>query len=92
MPEAITGLWAAATTLTDTADTLDHVALARHAQRLLNGGGGLHLFGSYGEVPSFSLAERLTVTEAVLGADIAAAHATDAACIAAILGKLEYQA
>jgi dihydrodipicolinate synthase/N-acetylneuraminate lyase len=46
MPEAITGLWAAATTPTDAAGAIDHAALARHAQRLLNSGcDGLVLFG-----------------------------------------------
>ena len=38
MPDAITGLWAAATTPTDTAGAIDHAALARHAQRLLRVG------------------------------------------------------
>ena len=72
MPEAITGLWAAATTPTDTAGAIDHAALARHAQRLLNAGcDGLVLFGSCGEGPSFSIAERLRAAEAVLAADIA---------------------
>ena len=72
MPDPITGLWAAATTPIDTAGTIDHAALARHAQRLLHGGcDGLVLFGSCGEGPSFSIGERLSATEAVLRAGIA---------------------
>ena len=67
MPDAITGLWAAATTPSDAAGAIDHAALARHAQRLLHWGcDGLVLFGSCGEGPSFSIAERLAATEAVL--------------------------
>jgi 4-hydroxy-tetrahydrodipicolinate synthase len=71
MPDAITGLWAAATTPTDTAGAIDHAALARHAQRLIRWGcDGLVLFGSCGEGPSFSIAERLGATEAVLRAGV----------------------
>ena len=67
MPDAITGLWAAATTPSDAAGAIDHAALARHAQRLVQWGcDGLVLFGSCGEGPSFSICERLAATEAVL--------------------------
>ena len=69
MPDAITGLWAAATTPSDTDGTIDHAAFARHARRLLdNGCDGLVLFGSCGEGPSFSIAERLDAAEAMLHA------------------------
>jgi 4-hydroxy-tetrahydrodipicolinate synthase len=72
MPAAITGLWAAATTPFDAAGTIDHGALARHADRLLRAGcDGLVLFGSSGEGPSLSMAERLAAAEAVLRAGIA---------------------
>jgi 4-hydroxy-tetrahydrodipicolinate synthase len=75
MPDPITGLWAAATTPIDTAGTIDHAALARHAQRLLHAGcDGLVLFGSCGEGPSLSIGERLATAEAVLRAGIAPAH------------------
>lgn len=71
MPDPITGLWAAATTPTSTAGAIDHDALARHAQRLLRWGcDGLVLFGSCGEGPSFSIAERLAAAEAVLRAGV----------------------
>lgn len=72
MPQAITGLWAAATTPSDAAGIIDHAALTRHAKRLLQGGcDGLVLFGSCGEGPSFSISERLAATEAVLRAGVA---------------------
>jgi 4-hydroxy-tetrahydrodipicolinate synthase len=67
MPDPITGVWAAATTPISASGAIDHDALARHAQRLLHWGcDGLVLFGSCGEGPSFSIAERLAATEAVL--------------------------
>ena len=75
MPDPIAGLWAAATTPVDAAGAIDHAALTRHAQRLLRWGcDGLVLFGSCGEGPSFSIAERLAATEAVLRAGVAPAH------------------
>ena len=71
MSDPIAGLWAAATTPVDAAGAVDHAALARHAQRLLRWGcDGLVLFGSCGEGPSFSVAERLAATEAVLRAGV----------------------
>jgi 4-hydroxy-tetrahydrodipicolinate synthase len=71
MPEPVTGLWAAATTPTNAEGEIDHAALVRHAQRLLqNGCDGLVLFGSCGEGPSFSIAERLGAAEAVLRAGV----------------------
>jgi 4-hydroxy-tetrahydrodipicolinate synthase len=73
MPDAIIGLWAAATTPSDAAGAIDHAALARHAQRLVHWGcDGLVLFGSCGEGPSFSIAERLAAAEAVLRSGVAA--------------------
>lgn len=75
MPDAITGLWAAATTPTDAAGAIDHAALVRHAQHLLHDGcDGVVLFGSCGEGPSFSIAERLAAAEAVLRAGVAPSH------------------
>lgn len=75
MPDTITGLWAAATTPADAAGWIDHAALARHAERLLRSGcDGLVLFGSCGEGPSYSIAERLAAAEAVLRAGIAPAR------------------
>src|ERR1700758_734450 len=75
MPDAITGLWAAATTPSDAGGVIDHVALVRHAKRLLDAGcDGLVLFGSCGEGPSFSIAERLAAAEAVLRSGVTPAR------------------
>jgi len=71
MPDAITGLWAAAMTPSNNDGTIDYAALVQHARRLLHDGcDGLVLFGSCGEGPSFSIAERLAAVEAVLQAGI----------------------
>lgn len=75
MPDPIVGVWAAATTPVDATGAIDHAALGRHAQRVLNWGcDGLVLFGSCGEGPSFSIAERLAATEAVLHAGVVPAR------------------
>lgn len=75
MPEAITGLWAAATTPSDAEGRIDHNATGRHAQRLIRSGcDGLVLFGSCGEGPSFSIAERLATAEAVLRSGVEASR------------------
>jgi 4-hydroxy-tetrahydrodipicolinate synthase len=75
MTDAISGLWAAVTTPSDGAGKIDDAALARHAQRLLDWGcDGLVLFGSCGEGPSFSIAQRLAAAEAVLRSGIPAAR------------------
>jgi 4-hydroxy-tetrahydrodipicolinate synthase len=75
MPDPIAGMWAAATTPVDTNGAIDYAALGRHAQRLVRWGcDGLVLFGSCGEGPSFSIAERLAATEAVLRAGVAPAR------------------
>jgi 4-hydroxy-tetrahydrodipicolinate synthase len=75
MPDAITGLWAALTTPSDASGAIDHTALVRHAKRSIDGGcDGLVLFGSCGEGPSFSIAERLSATEAVLRAGVTPAR------------------
>jgi 4-hydroxy-tetrahydrodipicolinate synthase len=74
MTDAITGLWAAAATPVAPDGSIDHAALAHHAQRLIQRGcDGLVLFGTSGEGPSFSIAQRLDAAEAVLRAGIPAA-------------------
>src|SRR5487761_2079342 len=66
MPDAISGLWAAAATPVGATGEIDHAAFARHAQRLLDWGcDGMVLFGSCGEGPSFSIAQRLGAGGAV---------------------------
>ena len=73
MPDAITGLWAAAATPVGATGEIDPAAFARHARRLLDWGcDGMVLFGSCGEGPSFSIAQRLAAAEAVLRADVPA--------------------
>jgi 4-hydroxy-tetrahydrodipicolinate synthase len=67
MTEQITGLWVAMATPLDADGGVDHAALARHGLWLLqNGCDGLVPFGTTGEGPSFSAAERLAATEALL--------------------------
>jgi 4-hydroxy-tetrahydrodipicolinate synthase len=73
MTAPITGLWAAAATPVAPTGEIDHAALVRHAQRLLDGGcDGMVLFGTSGEGPSFSIAQRLDAAEAVLRAGVPA--------------------
>ena len=69
------GCGRAATTPSDAGGAIDHVALVRHAKRVLDAGcDGLVLFGSCGEGPSFSISERLAATEAVLRAGVTPAR------------------
>jgi 4-hydroxy-tetrahydrodipicolinate synthase len=70
----ISGLWAAAATPVTPDGSVDHVALADHAKRLIQRGcDGLVLFGTSGEGPSFSIAQRLEASEAVLRSGVSAA-------------------
>jgi 4-hydroxy-tetrahydrodipicolinate synthase len=70
----ISGLWAASATPVAPDGSVDHTALADHAKRLIQRGcDGLVLFGTSGEGPSFSIAQRLAATEAVLRAGVPAA-------------------
>ena len=74
MTDAIKGLWAAAATPVAPDGSIDHAALAHHAQRLIQRGcDGLVLFGTSGEGPSFSIAQRLDAAQAVLRAGVPAA-------------------
>lgn len=72
MTDQITGLWVALATPLDAAGQVDHAEFARHAMALLDlGCDGVVPFGTTGEGPSFSSAERLAATEALLAAGIA---------------------
>jgi 4-hydroxy-tetrahydrodipicolinate synthase len=74
MTKAITGLWAAVTTPIGADGAIDTAAFIHHANRLISQGcDGLVLFGSCGEGPSFSIAQRLTAAEAVMHSGIPAA-------------------
>ncbi|MBN8890921.1 MAG: hypothetical protein BGP12_06000 [Rhodospirillales bacterium 70-18] len=73
MADMITGLWAAMATPLDATGAVDHAALVRHGKWLLEQGcDGLVPFGTTGEGPSFSGAERLAAAEALLKGGIEA--------------------
>jgi 4-hydroxy-tetrahydrodipicolinate synthase len=73
MSDVISGLWVALATPLDAEGQVDHAALVRHCLWLLDQGcDGLVPFGTTGEGPSFSGAERLAATEALLKAGIRA--------------------
>jgi 4-hydroxy-tetrahydrodipicolinate synthase len=69
--DQIRGLWAAMATPLDADGGVDHAALARHGRWLMDQGcDGVVPFGTTGEGPSFSAAERLAGAEALLKAGI----------------------
>jgi len=73
MTDAITGLWAASATPVAADGSIEHSVLAGHALRLIRQGcDGLVLFGTSGEGPSFSIAQRLDAAAAVLRAGVPA--------------------
>jgi 4-hydroxy-tetrahydrodipicolinate synthase len=73
MSDMITGLWAAMTTPLDAEGMVDHPALVKHGQFLMqNGCDGLVPFGTTGEGSSFSAKEKLAATEALLNAGVPA--------------------
>jgi 4-hydroxy-tetrahydrodipicolinate synthase len=73
MSDAIGGFWVAMATPLAKAGTVDHAAMIRHANRLFSAScDGVVLFGTTGEGTSFSAAERLAATEALLRAGIPA--------------------
>ena len=73
MSDMITGLWAAMTTPLDAEGKVDHPALVKHGQFLMqNGCDGLVPFGTTGEGSSFSAKEKLAATEALLNAGVPA--------------------
>lgn len=73
MTHPITGLWVACATPLEPGGGVDHAALARHGARLLVAGcDGLVLFGTTGEGPSFTPAERVAAAEALLASGIPA--------------------
>lgn len=71
MSEFIAGLWVALATPLDASGTVDHAEFTRHAKALLAlGCDGVVPFGTTGEGPSFTPAERLAATEALLAGGI----------------------
>jgi 4-hydroxy-tetrahydrodipicolinate synthase len=73
MSDVIRGLWVALPTPLTEAGAVNRAALVRHAQWLLaEGCDGFVPFGTTGEGPSFSGAERLAAVEAMLAGGISA--------------------
>lgn len=73
MTHAISGLWAAVLTPLDAAGGPDVPALAAHCKALAaQGCAGFVLFGTTGEGPSFTVAERLSTLQGLLGAGLGA--------------------
>ena len=73
MTTPITGVWAPTLTPLTENLTIDHALLAEHCRGLLaDGCDGIVLFGSTGEAPSFSVAERSAALVALLDGGIAA--------------------
>ena len=61
------GIWPAMLTPLDEALNIDHAKLVAHAQSLLKAGcGGVTIFGTTGEGPSFSLSERKEALEQLI--------------------------
>jgi 4-hydroxy-tetrahydrodipicolinate synthase len=75
MSDRIGGLWVAMATPLNDDGSVDHAALARHANWLLaQGCDGLVLFGTTGEGTSFSTGERLAAIEALQRAGVPSAQ------------------
>ena len=71
--QAFAGIWTALLTPLDASLAIDHDALAAHVRSLLDAGcGGVTLFGTTGEGPSFSVAERMGALEALIARGIPA--------------------
>jgi len=76
---AFRGIWPAMLTpLTESLD-IDHDAFAAHALKLLDAGcGGVTAFGTTGEGPSFSMAERMAAVEALVARGVPASRSPTA--------------
>ena len=67
------GVWPAMLTPLSSDGAIDHLRLVQHAQRLMDAGcAGVTLFGTTGEGPSFSLAERMAALDALVDAGVPA--------------------
>jgi 4-hydroxy-tetrahydrodipicolinate synthase len=74
-PSAVQGLWCATLTPLGHDGAIDHARLAAHARALFaQGVDGVAPFGTTGEVPSFSIAERRAGLDALLAAGIPASR------------------
>jgi 4-hydroxy-tetrahydrodipicolinate synthase len=71
----IPGIWPALLTPLDAALAVDHARFAAHARALLAAGcGGVTPFGTTGEGPSFTVAERRDAVDALVAAGVPAAR------------------
>jgi len=74
-PAALRGIWPALLTPLKADLSIDHAKLVAHCHRLLEAGcGGVTPFGTTGEGPSFSVAERLAAVDALVAGGIPAAR------------------
>lgn len=72
-PDPIAGIWPALLTPLDARLQIDHAAFAAHALQLLAAGcSGITPFGTTGEGPSFSVAERQAAIDALIAAGVPA--------------------
>lgn len=70
-PTALPGIWPALLTPLDARLDIDHARFAAHAHALLAAGcGGLTPFGTTGEGPSFSVAERIAAVDALVASGV----------------------
>lgn len=84
------GIWPAMLTPLRANLDIDHVRFAAHARALLAAGcGGLTPFGTTGEGPSFSLAERRAAVDALVGGGVPAARVLVSVSCAALPDALE---
>ena len=74
MTTAISGIWTAMITPIGSDNNIDSGKLGQHAHALMSQCDGIVLFGSTGEAPSFSDAERTAALESLLGSGIEAAR------------------
>jgi 4-hydroxy-tetrahydrodipicolinate synthase len=69
----LTGIWPALMTPLDAGDAIDPAKFAAHARALLDAGcGGVTPFGTTGEGPSFSVAERQAAVDALVAGGVPA--------------------
>jgi len=74
-PPGLPGIWPALLTPLRADLSIDHARFAAHARRLLEAGcGGLTPFGTTGEGPSFTVAERRDAVDALIAAGVPAAR------------------
>lgn len=72
---SLPGIWPALLTPLDERLDIDHARFAAHARTLLAAGcGGVTPFGTTGEGPSFSVAERLAAVDALVDAGVPGKH------------------